>query len=117
MDIQAEVFVDGVEDEPSTDPNERLLDARQTTLFRGLVARVNFLAQDRGDLQFASKECSRKMSAPRVRDMEGIKRIGRYLIGCPRVVTRFVWQDEPNHLTVYTDSNWAGCQETRMSTS
>ena len=117
MDIQAEVFVDGIEDETSTDPNDRLLDARQTTLFRGLVARVNFLAQDRGDLQFASKECSRKMSSPRVRDMEGIKRIGRYLIGCPRVVTRFVWQDEPNHLTVYTDSNWAGCKETRKSTS
>ena len=27
MDIQAEVFVDGIEDEPSTDPNDRLLDA------------------------------------------------------------------------------------------
>ena len=35
MDIQAEVFVDGIEDETSTDPNDRLLDARQTTLFRG----------------------------------------------------------------------------------
>ena len=27
------------------------------------------------------------------------------------------WQDAPTHISVYTDSNWAGCRETRKSTS
>ena len=27
------------------------------------------------------------------------------------------WQDPPSSLTVYTDSSWAGCRETRKSTS
>ena len=73
--IEADVLVDAVDEPEVAEPGDELLGARATTVFRGLVARVNFHAQDRGDLQFASKECSRKMSAPRVRDMEGIKRI------------------------------------------
>ena len=75
-DIEAEVFVDAVDEPEIVEPGDELLGARATTVFRGLVARVNSLAQDRGDLHFAAKECSRNTSAPRVRDMKGIKRIG-----------------------------------------
>ena len=32
--------------------------------YRALVARANYLSQDRGDIQFAVKELSRKMSCP-----------------------------------------------------
>ena len=49
--------------------------------------------------------------------MEGIKRIGRYLLGFLRIVTKYLWQDEPNHITVLTDSNRVGCKDTRKSTS
>ena len=65
-DIEAEVLVDAVDEPEVVELGDELLGARATTVFRGLVARVNFLAQDRGDLQCASKECSRKMSAPRL---------------------------------------------------
>ena len=116
-DIEVEVYVDAVEDDDEDDPSERLLEGNIVTEFRGLVARINFLAQDRGDLQYASKECSRKMSAPRQKDWEAVKRIARYLVGCPRVVTRYQWQDMPNHIACYSDSNWAGCKDTRKSTS
>ena len=35
----------------------------------------------------------------------------------PRVVWEFNWQDMPNVLDIFSDSNWAGCRRTRKSTS
>ena len=29
----------------------------------------------------------------------------------------FAWQDKPTEITVLADANWAGCEETRKSTS
>ena len=77
------------------------------TRYRALAARLNVLAVDRPDLLYVAKECSRRMSKPRNRDWEALKRICRYLIGCPRMVHSYRWQDEPNSLTVYSDSEWA----------
>jgi hypothetical protein len=99
------------------DEEETAMQPKDASLYRAIVARTNFLAQDRSELQFASKECSRRMSSPRECDWEPIKRIGRYLVGRPRSVVRFPWQDAPAAITVYADSNWAGCKETRKSTS
>ena len=87
------------------------------TTYRSLVARLNYLAQDRPDLGFASKELSRHMCAPSERDWSDLKRVGRYLVGCPRVVQKFEWQKRFEVLHAYADSDWAGCAETRRSTS
>ena len=38
----------------------------QATVFRGIVARGNYLSRDRSDIRFAVKELSRKMAKPRV---------------------------------------------------
>ena len=58
------------------------------------------------------------MSKPRNKDCEAIKRIiCRYLVACPVVVHSYRWQDDPSTITVYSDSDWAGCRETRKSTS
>ena len=57
------------------------------------------------------------MSKPRNKDVEALKRICRYLIGCPRMVRSYWWQEEPGSLTVYSDSDWAGCRESRKLTS
>ena len=50
-------------------------------------------------------------------DFTAVKRIARYSIHAPRSVILYRWQDAPSHLSVYTDSSWAGCRETRKSTS
>ena len=45
---------------------EEKLGDRQASAYRGFVARANYLAQDRSDIQYAVKELSRTMSAPTV---------------------------------------------------
>ena len=60
------------------------LDATETKLYRGVVARCNYLAQDRVDIQDSCKECSRQMARPRQGDGAVLKRIGRSQ-GIPKV--------------------------------
>ena len=84
--------------------------------FQSSAARGIYLSLDRADLGFAAKETCRRMSCPRKIDMESVQRMGRYLSTKPRAVYHFQWQ-HPTHLDVYIDSDYAGCQETRRSTS
>ena len=63
---RAEAPIDGV-DEEVLSPNDK-------SLYRAVVARISYLSQDRGDLQFASKDCSRKMSGPAPDDFTAVKR-------------------------------------------
>lgn len=106
------------------------LEAGRHRLYRSVVARANFLAQDRPDIRFSVKELCRKMSCPRECDWLALKRLCRYLRGRPRVVQYivvggvdsgainvFVEKDTPEELDVVVDSDWAGCRETRRSTS
>ena len=97
--------------------DEVLLAGEEATLYRAIVARLNYLAQDRPDLQYASKEVSRRMATPRRGDWAALKRIGRYLVGAPRAVQTFVWQNAPGELDTFVDSDWAGCKATCRSTS
>ena len=57
------------------------------------------------------------MSCPAPDDFTAVKMVARYLIHAPRAVLMHRWQDPPSSRTVYADSNWAGCRETRKSTS
>ena len=97
--------------------SEERLTKEQASMYRALVARGNYLSQDRSDIQFAVKELSRTMSNPTVTCWEKLKRLARYLIGRTRTVQTFSYQEEPTRITVYTDSDFAGCQRTRKSTS
>ena len=93
------------------------LEAAEATRYRALVARANYVAQDRADIQFAVKELSRGMSSPTAEHWNSLKRLGRYLRETPRVVTRFENQPLPSKVSGYVDSDWAGCAVTRKSTS
>jgi hypothetical protein len=68
-------------------------------------------------MQFATKEVARGMANPTVSDWGRLKHLVRYRIGSPKVVQCFEWQDRPTRITCFADSDWAGCRETRKSTS
>ena len=102
--------------QPDEEQLEPLSDKEATT-YRSLSARGNYLAMDRADLQFPVKELMRSMSSPHAENQEKLKRVARYLVGCPRMAQEFPWQRRPETMTVYGDSDFAGCQRTRKSTS
>ena len=59
------------------------LDADKTCLYRSAVARLNYWAVVRLDIQYAVRVCSKSMSSPRVSDWQRLKRVARYVKRCP----------------------------------
>ena len=90
---------------------------KDATLFRRAAARINYVALDRPDLSFSSRVAAGKMSNPLEGDELLIKRAIRYLKGRPRVSLLYQFQDPGPDVVVMTDSDWAGDEMTRRSTS
>ena len=72
---------------------------------------------DRADIQYSTKEVCRGMSDPCRGDLRKLKRLTRYVKGCPRVVIRMDYQPRMEEYEGYSDSDWAGCRRTAKSTS
>ena len=81
------------------------IDPKEATKFRAIAARLNYMAADMPDVQFACKEACREMAAPTEQSWRKVKRIGRYLVGRRRVVWTYPWKREVGHWTVYADSD------------
>ena len=86
-------------------------------MYRACVARANNLSQDRCDIQYADRELSRRMSEPREGGWRALKRLGRYLKGNSRMIIHMGYQEFQGEVTVWTDTDFAGCLRTRKSTS
>ena len=93
------------------------LSAEATSSYRSLAARANYLAIDRPDILFATKELCRSMSRPTAQAWAKLERLGKYLRGKPRLVWHYHWQEEAEFLRAFSDANWAGCPRSRRSTS
>jgi hypothetical protein len=94
------------------------LEASERTPFRALAARMNYLAQDAPEVQFAAKEVCREMARPTRDGWRKLKILARFILERAAVVWQFAWQDEVELvLRVFSDSDWAGCRKTRRSTS
>ena len=89
----------------------------EATMFRALSARANYLAQDRPDIAFSTKELCREFAVPTQDSYLKLKRVVRFLIGLPRLVYHYRWQERSNSIDLYTDTDFAGCRTTRRSTS
>ena len=86
-----------------------VLGSGEASWYRAMIARANYLAQDRMDLQYASKELSRRMSRPRVIDVERLKRFVRYLVGAEKVVQKFArLRVRPNFVDVFCGQRLGG---------
>ena len=64
--------------------DEELLPTHEVKRFQALIARANYLAQDRSDIQFSVKELARSMSAPTRGSWKGLVKLGKYLNGHSR---------------------------------
>ena len=93
------------------------LGPQESSKSRALVARANYLAQDRMDIQFATKELCREMAKPTERAWRGLKRLARYLKEHPRMVQAYRRQRQGAGIVTTTDTDFAGCSRTRKSTS
>ena len=89
----------------------------EATLYRALSARANYLAQDRPDIAYSTKELCREFAVPTRDSYAKLKRVVRYLLHLPRLVYVYDWQELPTNIDMYTDTDFAGCKSTRRSTS
>eukprot|EP01018_Ginkgo_biloba_P009783 Gb_07759 [translate_table: standard] len=86
------------------------------TLYRQLVGSLIYLTTTRPDIAFAIGIVSRFMAEPKQSHWLAVKQILRYLRGTLQYGLEFV-QNDDFKLQVHTDSDWAGCADTRRSTS
>jgi len=111
------VDVPGAKAEAEDPENDVALVGAEATKFRAIAARANYLALDRPDIQFSTKEICRSMSAPKQSDWVKLKRLARYLVKHPEIELVFDGFGLYDRIVVYVDADWAGCKKTRKSTS
>ena len=86
------------------------------TNYRSLAGALQYLTFTRPDIAYAVQQICLHMHDPRESHLAAAKRILRYLQGTldyGLVIPR----SSPTQLIVYTDVDWAGCPDTRRSTS
>ena len=95
------------------------LDSKAHELYRAIVGSLLYLAcWSRPDIAFAISELSRFVSAPCHTHMVAAKHLLRYLNGTKQLgLVYSAPSDRVNILWGYVDSDWAGCPDSRKSTS
>lgn len=100
------------------------VDAERHRIYRTAVGKLLWLCPIRPDLAYAVKELARHVGAPTEEDWLRLRHAVKYLKG----TEDYVYKLEPRSSTpssstspllleVYADSDWAGCPETRKSTT
>ena len=78
---------------------------------------MNYLGQNRSDIQFAVEELGKYLASPTQDSWVKLKRLLRYLKTNPRFRLMYSYQDKPDMIRAWTDSDFAGCVKSRKSTS
>ena len=112
---------------PAPDSQEaRPLSSEEQSTYRQGVGKLQFIVERRPDLLYPLKEAGRQLANPREFDMIGFKRIMRNISGTEyyklflemskdeRVAAR---TGQRTTVTATCDTDWAGCAETRRSTT
>ncbi|XP_035834863.1 uncharacterized mitochondrial protein AtMg00810-like [Helianthus annuus] len=86
------------------------------TLYRSLAGALQYLTFTRPDISYAVQQICIHMHAPKSDHWNALKRIIRYIQGTTSFGLTLGPSPTPQ-LTAYTDADWAGCPNTRRSTS
>ena len=97
--------------------NSEKLTSAESTLYRSLVMKLAFVAQDRIDIAEVVKCLTRHMKEPRSGHIQVLKRLGRYLVKNRRCVLTYARPTSDATLQVHVDSDWASDLLGRKSTT
>ena len=86
------------------------------TDFRSLAGALQYLTFTRPDLSYAVQQICLHMHDPREPHLAALKRILRYVRGTLHMGL-LIRPSSQQELVVYSDADWAGCPDTRKSTS
>jgi hypothetical protein len=84
--------------------------------FRSIAGALQYLTFTRPDIAYIVQQICLHMHDPREPHLTAMKRILRYLQGMPEYGL-LLHRSSSSNLVVYTDADWAGCPNTRRSTS
>ena len=103
VDTHAKLSADGV---PVADP----------TQFRSIAGALQYLTFTRPDIAYAVQQICLHMHDPKEPHLAAMKRILRYVQGTLDLGF-YLHRTSPYDIIVYSDADWAGCPDTRRSTS
>lgn len=83
------------------------LDNERYRTYISICARANLLSVERGDLLVSEKGCCREISKPTTNDYMNFKRLGRRLVGKPRLVHNYPFQEYAHWVITLADASWA----------
>jgi hypothetical protein len=86
------------------------------TLYRSLTGALQYATLTRPDISYSVQQACLYMHDPRLPHLAHVKKILRYLKGTLDHGL-LLNSSSPTSLTVYSDADWAGCPDTRRSTS
>jgi hypothetical protein len=103
------------------DPQAKLVDdsgppVADASQFRSIVGALKFLTFTRPDITYAVQKICLHMHDPREPHLTAMKRILRYLRGTPDFGL-LLRRSSSSDMVIYTNADWAGCADTRRSTS
>ena len=81
-----------IEEQTAQIENSEKLTSAESTLYRSLVMKLAYVAQDRVDIAEAVKCLTKHMKEPRSGHMQELKRFGRYLVKNRRCVLTYARQ-------------------------
>nr|GEV12548.1 hypothetical protein [Tanacetum cinerariifolium] len=85
-------------------------------LYRSMIGSLMYLTTSRLDIMFVVCACSRFSVTPKLSHLQAVKQIFRYLKGQPKLGLWYP-RDSPFNLEAYSDSDYAGANLNRKSTT
>lgn len=97
----------------SADSGDRIDDPKQ---YRSLAGALQYLTFTRPDITYAVQQVCLFMHDPRQQHLTALRRIIRYIQGTKGYGLQ-LYRSTIDSLIAYSDADWAGCPDTRRSTS